>query len=363
MIDSRVLVDLLPFRSSGLSSSVKRSILFHYHSLITLGPGREWIFILEHGASLPRALTGIPGVSFLRVKKWPGSIGWSLWYAYRLPALLRKYRAGWFFGLGSVALTNNVRIRQIIWFPGKSGLPAEDDLHGKYCYKKLKASMKAANFGLVFFQNTREILRKEWPEAGVGLQLVRDYKRPMLALDPEEKNDAKTKFAGGRDYFLCFPEGSESNTLNLLKAYSIFKKRQQTNMRLVLTSGEWIKEKLSFYAYREELSLTGDLKQQEFRLLLSGAYALIDLGSEFLIDLYHAFAAGVPVLAAGKELTKEPFFPALFNAGWLDPQSMAREFMTVYTNEKLRFSKIESGNRYWTDHKKDSEEGGAFGLL
>jgi hypothetical protein len=196
-----------------------------------------------------------------------------------------------------------------------------------------------------------------------SLKLFEGFEQSFKPLALDEKEEAKTKFAGGKEYFLCLDGKGEAEIVSLLKAFSIFKKRQQTNMRLVLTSGEWIKEKLSFYAYREELSLTGDLKQQEFRLLLSGAYALIDLGSEFLIDLYHAFAAGVPVLAAGKELTKEPFFPALFNAGWLDPQSMAREFMTVYTNEKLRFSKIESGNRYWTDHKKDSEEGGAFGLL
>ena len=51
----------------------------------------------------------------------------------------------------------------------------------------------------------------------------------------EEREEIKAKYTDGNEYFIYTGEiGAHKNLLNLLKAFSAFKKRQKSNMQLVI---------------------------------------------------------------------------------------------------------------------------------
>jgi hypothetical protein len=173
-------------------------------------------------------------------------------------------------------------------------------------------------------------------------------KGPLAAA---EKEEIKRKYARGKEYFLAdLADAVDEDVINLLKAFSLFKKRQQSNMQLMLTgeingSAEVIRQRLETYKYREDVHWQEDQPTAEVRQLSRAAYAVLLLFDDHTLGapLLNAWAAGVPVIVADGSLLQEIAGDAALPAGAGDPASLAAQLMRIYKDENGRMDLIRRG--------------------
>ena len=97
----------------------------------------------------------------------------------------------------------------------------------------------------------------------------------------EEREQIKEKYTAGTEYFLYpGPLYPPDPLIILLKAFSHFKKWQQSNMKLVLAGPasrktKQLKEKLATYKYREDIAIIEDPGAAALTELTTAAYALV----------------------------------------------------------------------------------------
>lgn len=96
-----------------------------------------------------------------------------------------------------------------------------------------------------------------------------------------EKQVVKDGYADGREFYLWIDDAQiNNNAIEILKAFSQFKKRLLSNMKLVLAGMDIVKQKLisskiASYKYREDVVLLDNPTNQQFATLLAAAYAVI----------------------------------------------------------------------------------------
>jgi len=162
------------------------------------------------------------------------------------------------------------------------------------------------------------------------------------------KDQAKLEQSNSNEFFLYngLQPGLHDFTL-LLKAFSFFKKRQRSRMKLLLliNSGPAIKKSLSTYKYRDDVKiiLPGDEKQKA--LLIASAYAAVfpfDADEQYVAAL-EAMQSAVPVIAPlGFAINEIAGGAALyFDTG--NEKELGEKMIQLYTDEKFRDRLIEKG--------------------
>jgi len=174
-----------------------------------------------------------------------------------------------------------------------------------------------------------------------------ETRQPMAWTDKEQ---IRVKYSGGREYFMARSYWPAENIMVLLKAFSIFKKRQQTNMKLLIAgaAGEpdhTPHEKLESYKYRDDVHAYPGIAEKELFKLEGSAYALIQPVSESSgLSILNAMQSEVPVISARKPddisgdtiLYAEPF----------GQESMGEALIKLFTNEDMKNELIRKG-RVW----------------
>jgi len=152
-----------------------------------------------------------------------------------------------------------------------------------------------------------------------GLVLPPAVGAEVAPLSFEAREGLKGRFAGGKEYFYADVNGKkEEDVVELLKAFSKFKKRQKSNMQLVL-AGAAMGEKMATYKYREDV-------HAGVAAAMGGAYAVIIEKEEPGLDMLEAWTMDVPVIRM-----------AYADAG------MADQLMLVYKDERIRGQMIKDG--------------------
>ncbi len=96
-----------------------------------------------------------------------------------------------------------------------------------------------------------------------------------------ETQSVKTQYSGGKDYFIFAGDiAVQHRLIDLLKAFSIFKKWQQSNMLLLITGTttayvSLLEEQLITYKYRHDVIIIKSPMLEEQRKLVAAAYALV----------------------------------------------------------------------------------------
>jgi glycosyltransferase involved in cell wall biosynthesis len=164
-----------------------------------------------------------------------------------------------------------------------------------------------------------------------------------------EKENIKVKYAGGKEFFVTRSYFAEEQLLMLLKAFSLFKKRQQSNIQLLIISMDGDKdhspvEKLENYKYRNDVHLYPGLTEEEFIQINASAYAFLQPVKDFDGNgLLNAFQAQVPVISTVSEREEETTGTALLFATYNDHEQMADQMMTLFKDENLRNELVRKG--------------------
>jgi glycosyltransferase involved in cell wall biosynthesis len=135
-----------------------------------------------------------------------------------------------------------------------------------------------------------------------------------------------------------------------LKAYSLFKKRLKSGMKLVLAGrmawkNEAFLDQLKSYKYREDVVLTGYLEEEELARLTGSAYALVypSLFEGFGVPVLEGMQCGVPVLTSQHTSMQEIGSDAGLYFDPADVTDMADKLMRIYKDETLRSHMISRG--------------------
>lgn len=277
----------------------------------------------------------VTGVFPSGLKRW-----W--WQRVGLPKLLRQQKASLYITCNELPLEKN-ELPQLLLSSG----PGWFDDGKKYHHRiNIPADrwMTVTEFGRTQWLEQSRFL-KGGKVAGIA---VRPFFKP---LEWEEKNLVKEQYTQGTEYFLC--TGAflpRKNLITLLKAFSLFKKRQQSNLKLVI-AGEAeekytaFEKALSTYKYRSDVVLTGYLNGPELARVTAAAYAVVhpSLYEEVATPVAEALQAGVPVVAATGTAATEIAGEAALYADPETPASIADQLMRLYKDERLRTQMIRAG--------------------
>lgn len=330
---------------------------YYIHELFSritaLYPEHEFIFFFDrpwdqrfiYGSNVTPVLAGPPA-------RHP--VLWKFWYDIRLPYLLKKYKADVFFspdGFCSLRcpVPQLMALHDLAFIHFPKGIPRTQLA---YYRNQLPKFVRKATGILTVSQFSKNDICKHYPDASnkisVILNGVRDAFHP---LNWEEKVAVKEKYTGGHEYF--FYTGSihpRKNLMQLLKAFSVFKKRQRSSLKLVICGRlAWqyasFTESLSRYKYRDEVILTGYLPETEQAALMGAAYALVypSLYEGFGLPVAEAMQAGTAVITSAGSAMEEVAADAAMYADPEDHTSIAAYMMQVYKDESLRATMITAG--------------------
>ena len=279
---------------------------------------------------------------------------WQYWYNYKVPAILRKYKADVFVSPDGFC-SLRTKVPQCLVLHDLAFIHYPQFIHKSHLrfYKRFtpKFLQKAKSIATVSQFSKEDILR-HYKIADDKIDVVYNgISNIFKPIGQEQKEAIKTKYAEGREFFLY--TGSvhpRKNLMHLLKAFSIFKKRQKSNMQLLIAGRlAWKYESfttgLKNYKYRNEVKLLGYLPKEDLAAITASAYAMVypSYFEGFGVPPLEAMRCEVPVIASNVASIPEICGDA---AIYIDPENIediAEKLMLLYKDEALRSALIAKG--------------------
>jgi glycosyltransferase involved in cell wall biosynthesis len=281
---------------------------------------------------------------------------WKWWYDVKVPSVLRKYKADVFVSCdGFCSLTTRVPQCLVVHDLAFLHYPAfNKKSHVRYLKKNTPKFLAKAKQVLTVSEFSKKDILSHYPidagKIGVVYSGVKDVFGPV---DDGVKSRIKEKYTGGKNYFL-YTGGihPRKNLLHLLKAFSIFKKRQQSSWKLVLAGRlAWkydsFLEGLKSYKYRDDVILTGYIEESELAALTASAYAMVypSVWEGFGVPVLEAIRSQVPVITTADSAMQEIAGEAALYIDPASPAAIADKMLQLYKDEPFRNQLIEKGKK------------------
>lgn len=295
-------------------------------------------------------------------------LAFKYWYDIAAPMALRKWKPDvWFQPYGFCSLTT--RIPQLLVVHDLAFLhhPQYISWHQRWYYRQFTPAFirKAARVATVSAFSATDIASRYRIREEEIIVAPGAAREGFVPLDWEQKMAVKDGYADGREYFL-FVGGihPRKNLMNLLKGFSMFKKWQHSNMKLLVAGRlAWqyddILEKLKTYKYRDDVVMLDYLTDQQLYKVMAGAYALVypSWFEGFGLPIVEAMQSGVPVLASDTSSMPEVGGEAILTVPPGDPEAIGKHMLALYRNETLRDSLITKGFEQARNYDWDATAG------
>lgn len=279
---------------------------------------------------------------------------WHWWYNVAVPRVLKKIGADVFVSPDGF-LSLATRVPQCLVVHDLGFLRFQDAYQKSHLYyyrhftprflKKATTIATVSNF-------SKNDIVQQYGVSPEKVAVVYSAAKPIFAPLPwEAQATVKERHTDGREYFLYVGAlQPRKNLVNLLKAFSIFKKRQKSGLKLVLVGrlawkNDAFLQLLKNYKYRSDVVLLHYLPEAELSAIVAAAYALVypSFFEGFGVPVLEAINSGVPVLTSANSAMQEIGEDA---ALYFDPHNitdMAEQLMLIYKDEDQRRKLIERG--------------------
>jgi len=280
---------------------------------------------------------------------------WKFWYDIKIPAVLKKYKADVFVsadGLCSLA----TKVPQclvlhdlaFIHYPGHIR-KSHYIFYKRYVPKFLKKAKSVATVSEFSKRDIANYYKVDANKIDVVYSAAKDIFKPV---SPDVKEQVKNQYTEGKEYFLYIGAiHPRKNLVNLLKAFSVFKKRQKSSFKLVLAGRlAWkydsFMQSLKRYKYRDDVIMLGYSNEDDLIKITASAYALVypSLLEGFGVPVIEAMKCFVPVITSLRSSMQEITKDAALYADANSPDDIADKMMLVYKDEKLRDELIIKGD-------------------
>jgi glycosyltransferase involved in cell wall biosynthesis len=328
--------------------------------LVKKNPQHQFVFIFDSAydekksfsSNVLPVITGPKTSSFLRLQYWLN---------YKVPFILRKYKADVFLSMeGNCSLRTKTPQCLLISDLSYLQFPLLSKKPQTRFYKKFTPAflLKAKCIATVS-ANSKKIIAQHYHIPASEITVVHPVIHgSFMPLDWEEQEIIKEKYAAGRSYFLYC---GNSNLINLLKAFSFFKKRQKSNMLLLISckADEPFKKELKTYKFRDEVVMLENLSVPDLAKITASAYAMVHpvLYEEMALFPLQAMHCQVPVVTSGLGSLPAVFGEAALYANPDNYEDIARQMMLVFKDEDRVKELVKAGNELMQQYQADKNAG------
>src|SRR6185369_1980466 len=279
---------------------------------------------------------------------------WKYWYDIKIPAVLKKHKVDVFVSVdGLCSLRTSIPQCLVVHDIAFLHYPSHIKRSHLYFFRKYipRFLQKANSIATVSEFSKQDILNHYKVDPGKINVVYSAAKEIFKPVDSGTAESTKKKYAGGAEYFLYIGAiHPRKNLVNLLKAFSIFKKRLKSNMKLVLAGRLAWKydsfiQNLKKYKFKEDVIMLGYLDEDELVKITGSAYALVypSLLEGFGVPVLEAMKCHVPVITSSGSSMEEIAKDAALYADAKNFEDIADKMMLLYKDEKLRKEIIEKG--------------------
>jgi glycosyltransferase involved in cell wall biosynthesis len=281
-------------------------------------------------------------------------LAFTYWYDVKLPLALRPHKIDVLVQpYGFCSLTTSIPQVLLVHDLAFLHYPKFISRYQRLYYRIFtKRFLKKAKRIVTVSDFTRSDIIKHYQKVSQKISVVPGAARKdFVPLSWFDREDVKAGFSDGREYFL-FTGGihPRKNLMNLLKAFSLFKKWQQSNMKLLIAGRlAWqyddILQKLQTYKYRDDVVLLGYQPDEQLALLTASAYALVypSYFEGFGLPILEAMQSETPVITSDTSSMPEIGGDAALYANPADPDAIAKQMLYLYKNEAERTGLIGAG--------------------
>jgi len=321
--------------------------------LPTACPADEFLFLDDRRPA--GLLSGAPHVR-QRVVGLPARhpLLWKLWYDWSLPMVFRGEQPDVFFspdGMCSLrtSVPQVVAIHDLSFLQDDRFMPWS---HRQYHKTYTPLFVQQAQRVVTVSTFSQEDIHRRYPFSKGKVDVVYNAADPSFQpMSWDARAAFREAFTNGQEYFLYV--GSvhpRKNLIGLLRAFSIFKKRQQSNMLLLLAGrmawkNQAFEQALSNFRYRHDVRVLGYVPNEQMPALVGSAYALVypSLWEGFGIPVLEAMQAGVPVLCSDNSSLPEVAGEAGLYFDPMLPEEMGDRLLRIYRDEGLRTKMVRQG--------------------
>lgn len=284
------------------------------------------------------------------------ALAWNIWYNWKLPIVLKKIKADVFVSPDGFC-SLRTKVPQCIVVHDLAFLHHPEFIskpHVNYYQKNTPRFLKKAKVIATVSAYSKKDIQEKYNIDPARIHIT--YNAPNALFQPlgyEEREAVKAKYSAGCEYFIY--SGSihpRKNPINLLKAFSRFKKRQQSNMKLVFAGRlAWKTDEftklLSTFRFRGDVILTGYLEKNELAKLVASAYALVypSFFEGFGVPPLEALQCGVPAIVSNNSAMPEVGGDAYLYVDAENPDDIAEKLMLIYKDEALRSTLVKNGQK------------------
>jgi hypothetical protein len=335
----KIAVTIVGIRDTNFSS-VGRFIWKWLEGEIHAHPEHQ--FVLLSDTAQPTSFVGAPNCSWIKTKYDRNRfLAEKIWYEVTAPKLLSALQPALWLQM-SGRYSARTTIPQICLFGGNL------TTFQRYFFKKNVQKVKQ---WLVIENEAAHQLEEQ---LGISKDSIATISMaPSSEIYPIDYNLQqmyKGTHASGTEYFLAVAHQDKSS-IELLQAFSQFKKWQQSNMKLLLVPSNgiqrsFLEEKLRTYKYRDDVVvIPAGLTVHNWYQLVSSAYATVLLeesAAAYLMAL-EAAKAGVSVIAPNSFAKSMHMKDRVTVYLEITPSSIAEALLLVYKNEKIKGERIQNG--------------------
>jgi glycosyltransferase involved in cell wall biosynthesis len=234
----------------------------------------------------------------------------------------------------------------------KGSLPVTKKPGDKYLYRALQNATET----IVFSEHDRLALQNQFTVSSQKIKLLQiDGTDEIRSLSWVERENIKIQHTAGEEYFIFAGDIHQRYDLvGLLKAFSRFKKRQQSGMHLIIAGNQTsytgqLVEKLASFKYRSDVHLIIDPSETTLNALIGAAYAFVYpvLYDHLPLNVLSAIRAGVPVITFVTPVIREfAGDTVIYTAS--DAEALSEGMQSVYKDEVLRAAVIASAEKHIT---------------
>lgn len=270
-----------------------------------------------------------------------------MWFEWSIPYALKKYKIDLFLTPdGFSSLTTKVPTCLVIHDLAFEHYPEHLKLSHRFYWRQYSPKFARKATRIVTVSNyTKDDIVKHYGINADKIDVAHNgAHKEYRPLSWEEKEATKEKYADGCEYFVFAGAlHPRKNILNLLKAFIAFKKRQRSNMKLVIVGRfAWkydeVMEMKDEMPFKEDVKWVGYMDVEELSKIIGGAYAMVyaSLFEGFGIPILEALKCDVPAIVSNTSSMPEVAGDAGLLVDPNDVDDIAAKMQEIYKDETLR---------------------------
>lgn len=347
--------------TSGPSNEASEKIPSFFKNFLQLAasnPDHTFIFIFDR----PYIFTFPENViTFFFGPKKTSPLKCQLWWNMKIPFYLKKYKADIF--VSEKIISSTTKVPQILVSPELSFFTQQSFLDKKFLHFYKKNNLLFLEKAAEIFVNSEFSKQNIIANYQTGSQKIKvvnqEIDNRFSPLAPEEKELIKQKYADGNEFFIYKGTvGNQENLVNLLKAFSFFKKWQKSSMQLIIAGepgsgyAQFI-ESFDHFRFHNDVKIL-DLPNDEMMKVVAAAYAMvfIPLFETPSVAPLEAMKCEVPVICSSIGEFTELCGGAALMANANDFKDVAEKMILLFRDEDLRNKMVQKGKQHLEEYQQ-----------